>query len=57
MNDARRIDVDIRAARVALLFIDGFGWGIDDPSVNPNTTYGGWRLLTAGQPHQIDARD
>jgi hypothetical protein len=32
------------AARVALLFVDGLGWGPDDPTTNPTVTYGG-RLL------------
>ncbi|MDD5718672.1 MAG: alkaline phosphatase family protein [Candidatus Krumholzibacteria bacterium] len=32
------------ANRVALLFVDGFGWGRDDPSVNPGWSYGGTLL-------------
>jgi 2,3-bisphosphoglycerate-independent phosphoglycerate mutase len=28
-------------ARIALFFIDGFGWGGDDPDVNPQHSYGG----------------
>jgi hypothetical protein len=38
-----------RARHVALLFIDGLGWGPPDPVTNPGWTYGG-RLLRLPEP-------
>jgi 2,3-bisphosphoglycerate-independent phosphoglycerate mutase len=51
-----------RPIRVALLFVDGFGWGPDDPATNPCATYGG-RLLRlpfppppgAGEPVRLES--
>ena len=37
-------------ARVALLFVDGLGWGVDDPAVNPCASYGGALLRLPGRP-------
>ena len=37
-------------ARVALLFIDGLGWGEADPAVNPGWSYGGDRLRLPALP-------
>jgi 2,3-bisphosphoglycerate-independent phosphoglycerate mutase len=36
--------------RLALLFVDGFGWARDDPSVNPCASYGGTRLRLPDPP-------
>jgi hypothetical protein len=41
-----------------LLFVDGLGWGADDPAINPCLTYGGGRLAfprAAGAVRPIDA--
>lgn len=37
-------------ARVALLFVDGFGWGVDDPATNPCWSYGGSLLRLPRRP-------
>ena len=42
-----------RPARVALLFVDGFGWGKADPAVNPGWSYGG-TLLRLPDPASWD---
>ena len=39
-----------QAARVALLFVDGLGWGPADPAVNPTLTYGGKLLRLPAPP-------
>jgi hypothetical protein len=36
--------------RVALLFVDGFGWGAPDAAVNPGWSYGGSRLRLPAVP-------
>jgi len=36
--------------RVALLFVDGFGWGDPDPAVNPGWSYGGRLLRLPARP-------
>ncbi|MBU8869950.1 MAG: alkaline phosphatase family protein [Gemmatimonadales bacterium] len=56
--------------RTILLFIDGLGWGLDDPEINPQCSYGGkllgfplwengeeglWLGPNSGQAHPIDA--
>ncbi len=42
--------MDGGAARVALLFVDGFGWGADDPARNPGASYGGTLLRLPSPP-------
>jgi len=37
-------------ARVALLFVDGFGWGPADPATNPGWSYGGSLLRLPDPP-------
>ena len=32
---------DSRPRRVVLVFVDGLGWGDDDPGLNPTLSYGG----------------
>jgi 2,3-bisphosphoglycerate-independent phosphoglycerate mutase len=36
--------------RVCLIFVDGLGWGDDDPAVNPCRDYGGERLRLPSRP-------
>ena len=40
--------------RTILLFIDGFGWGSDDPAVNPQHAYGGELLRLPPRPASDD---
>ncbi len=42
-------------ARVGLLFVDGIGWGPDDPAVNPLSSYGGRILRLPELPDDEDA--
>ncbi len=44
-----------RPTRVALIFVDGFGWGAPDPAVNPTWSYGGslLRLPAAPGPGEV----
>jgi len=42
-------------ARVALIFVDGLGWGVPDPEVNPCWSYGGTHFRLPALPNSPEA--
>ena len=43
-------------ARIALLFVDGLGWGPPDPAINPTVSYGGALLRLPEPPADVMPR-